>query len=67
VAYVGDGNNDGKALKRADIGFSFGKQGTEISRKSASIIFMDDNLEGLVESTIYGRNIFENLQRFLYY
>jgi P-type E1-E2 ATPase len=32
VAYVGDGNNDGKALRKADIGFSFGKQGTEIAR-----------------------------------
>lgn len=62
-AYIGDGVNDVLALKKAEIGISMGRRGTEIAREASDLILVDDDLETLVTAIKQGRKIFNNLRR----
>lgn len=64
VGYIGDGINDGSALKRSDVGISV-DSAVDIAKDTADIILLEKNLLVIHEGVLEGRRVFSNMMKYI--
>jgi Mg2+-importing ATPase len=64
VGFLGDGINDGPALKAADVGISV-ESAVDIAKESADIVLLEKSLAVLGDGVIEGRKVFGNITKYI--
>ena len=64
VGFLGDGINDGPALRAADVGISV-DTAVDIAKESADIILLEKSLLVLEEGVLEGRKVFGNVLKYI--
>ena len=73
VAVTGSQISDAPSLKKADVGFAMGIEGTDVAkdaatelvRETSDIILLDDSFSSIVKAVLWGRNIFDTIRNYL--
>jgi Ca2+-transporting ATPase len=67
VIMIGDGINDGPALRAADVGLGIGRESTNAARDIAQAFIATDELEGLINAIEQGRTTYSNIRKAIRY
>ena len=65
IGVTGEGLSDARALSEASVGFTMGQDGCSAAKDHSDVILMDDNFETVITAIRYGRNIQDNVRKFI--
>lgn len=65
IGVTGEGLSDSRALSEASVGFTMGMDGCAAAKDHADIILTDDNFFTVIAAIRWGRNIQDNVRKFI--